>query len=75
MFDLHFESHYTVLCFRVVGRGGQYGKNILSRFVFFKYHDFTTILCHVGFTILSEQCSQTNFPIIKTKPFKVKNYI
>ncbi len=39
--------------------GGQYGKN------------FIMILCHVGFTIFSEQCSQNNFPIIKTKPFKV----
>ncbi len=32
------------------------------------------ILCHVGFTILSEQYSQTNFLIIKTKPFKVTKY-
>ncbi len=39
--------------------GGQYGKN------------FIMILCHVGFTIFSEQCSQNNFSIIKTKPFKV----
>ncbi len=31
------------------------------------------ILCHVGFTILSDQCSQNNFPIIKTRPFKVTN--
>ncbi len=30
-----------------------------------------TILCHVGYTILSEQCSQNNSPIIKTNPFKV----
>ncbi len=36
---------------------------------FLQYHDFITIL-----TILSEQCSQTNFPIIKTKPFKVTKY-
>ncbi len=36
-------------------------------------HDFITILCHVGFTILSDQCSQNNFPIIKTRPFKVTN--
>ncbi len=28
----------------------------------------------IGFTILSEQCSQNNFPIIKTKPFKVTKY-
>ncbi len=26
------------------------------------YHNFT-ILCHVDFTIFSEQCSQNNFPI------------
>ncbi len=31
------------------------------------------IHCHVGFTILSEQCSQNNLPIIKTKSFKVTN--
>ncbi len=37
------------------------------------YHDFITILCHVGFTILSDQCSQNYFPVIKTKPFKVTN--
>ncbi len=39
---------------------------------FLKYHNFT-ILCHVDFTIVSEQSSQTNFPIIKTNPFKVTN--
>ncbi len=33
-----------------------------------------TILCHVSFIILSEQYGQTNFPIIKTKPFKVTEY-
>ncbi len=42
------------------------------------YHCFLffifTILCHVDFTILSEQCSQNNFPIIKTNPFKVTKY-
>ncbi len=34
------------------------------------------ILCHVGFSILKlfEHHSQTNFPIIKTKPFKVAKY-
>ncbi len=34
--------------------------------IFFKYHyfDFITILCNVGFTVLSEQCSQTHFSII-----------
>ncbi len=44
----------------VPSRGGRYGKN--------------TILCHVSFTILSEHYGQTNFPIIKTKPFKVTEY-
>ncbi len=38
-----------------------------------RFHNFITIFCHVGFTILSEQCSQTNIPIIKTNPFKVTN--
>ncbi len=40
---------------------------------FFKYQNFT-ILFHVDFTILSEQCSQNNFPITKTNPFKVTKY-
>ncbi len=44
-------------------RGVRYGKNIIS-----------AILCHVGFTILAEECSQNNFTIIKTKPFKVTKY-
>ncbi len=39
--------------------------------LFFLY--FIMILCHVGFTILSDQCSQNHFPIIKTRPFEVKN--
>ncbi len=38
------------------------------------YHGFITILCHIGFTILSEQCSQTNFPNIKTNSFKETKY-
>ncbi len=46
---------------------------ISYHYVFFKYHNFT-ILCHVDFTILSEQCSQNNFPITKTNPFKVTKY-
>ncbi len=33
-----------------------------------------SVVCHVSFTILSEQYGQTNFPIIKTKPFKVTKY-
>ncbi len=47
----------------------------ISYHVFFfisQLHDFIMILCHVGFTILSDQCSQNNFPI-KTRPFKVAN--
>ncbi len=51
-------------------RGG--GGNISYHNFFFKYHNFT-ILCHVYFTIVSEQCSQNNFPIKKTNPFKVTN--
>ncbi len=40
------------------------------------FHDFITILCHVVFSILLfEYYSQSNFPIIKTKPFKVTNYL
>ncbi len=27
-------------------------EQIISQIVFLKYHDFITILCHVGFTIL-----------------------
>ncbi len=42
-------------------------------FFFFKYHNFT-ILCHVDFTIVSEQNSQNNVPITKTNPFKVTKY-
>ncbi len=34
-------------------RGGRYGKNISSQ-LFLKFHDFITVVCHVGFTILSE---------------------
>ncbi len=41
---------------------------------YFFIHDVIMILCHVGFTILSEHYSQTNFLIIKTKPFKVTKY-
>ncbi len=42
---------------------------IISRFSFRNIR----IICHVGFTILSEQYSQNNFPIIKTNHFKVTN--
>ncbi len=37
------------------------------------YHNLT-IVCYVDFTILSEQCSQNNFPITQTNPFKVTKY-
>ncbi len=59
----------------VMSRGGRYGKNIISQFVLeiSRFHDFIMLLCHVGFTILSDQCSQNNFPIIKTRSFKVTN--
>ncbi len=42
-------------------------------FFFLKYHNFT-ILCHVDFNIVSDQCSQNNLPIIKTNPFTVTKY-
>ncbi len=58
----------------VASRGGRYGKNIISIFIFLKFLDFITVLCHVSFTSLSEQYCQTNFPIIKTKPFKETKY-
>ncbi len=47
----------------------------ISYYNLFIFHDFIMILCHVCFNILSEQCSQNNFPTIKTKHFKVKNKI
>ncbi len=37
-------------------------------------HNFSTILCHVGFTKLSKEYSQTDFPTLKTKPYKVTKY-
>ncbi len=53
-------------------RGGRYGK-ISYHYIFLKYHNFT-ILCHGDFTIVSEHCSQNNFPITKTNPFKVTKH-
>ncbi len=38
------------------------------------YHNLT-IVCYVDFTILSEQCSQNNFPITQTNPFKVTKFM
>ncbi len=57
--DLNVLLLEPLLCCHV-GRGVRYGKNIT----------IIIILCRVGFNILSEQYSQTNFPIIKTKPLK-----
>ncbi len=37
---------------------------------FFKYHDFITILCHVGLTILSEHLQSNSFPSYKDKAFQ-----
>ncbi len=34
-----------------------------------QYHDFITILCHVGFSIFKHY-RQTNFPIIKDRAFQ-----
>ncbi len=34
------------------------------------FNDFIMILCYVGFTILFEHYSQTNFPYYKDKSFK-----
>ncbi len=56
----------------VPSRGGRYGKNHINLKIL-TFQDFT-ILCHVSFTSLSEQYCQTNFPIIKTKPFKETKY-
>ncbi len=57
----------------ITGRGGQYGKNIISRF-FLEKSRFTIlsrffVMLILLFCKLSEQYSQTKFPIIK--PFKV----
>ncbi len=62
---INFEITNKITYMAPVYRGGWYGKNIISRF-----HDFITILCHVSFYILSEQCSQTNFPYYKDKAFQ-----
>ncbi len=67
-----YDAACSKCCVRT--RGGRYGKIIISRCFFIsQLHDFIMILCHVGLTILSDQCSQNNFPIIKTRPFKVTN--
>ncbi len=42
--------------------------------IIYIYHDFIMILCHVGFTILSEQSIQNYFTVIKTNPFKGTKY-
>ncbi len=48
---------------------------IIRGLIWQKYHhnffnDFIMILCYVGFTILFEHYSQTNFPYYKDKSFK-----
>ncbi len=45
----------------------------ISYHVFFRNITILSRFRHVGFTIVSEQCSQTNVPIIKTRPFQVTN--
>ncbi len=57
----------------IIIRGGDMAK-IPYFFGKSRFHYFITILFHVSFTILSEQCSQNNFNIIKTNPFKVTTY-
>ncbi len=62
-----FSTHtLQPLIFLGQSRGGRYGKNIISLFIF--------LLLNVDFTIVSEQCSQNNFPITKTNPFMVTKY-
>ncbi len=64
-----YKNYVSLKCYsNSQSRGGRYGKNI-----YYYFRNFT-ILCHVDFTILSEQCSQNNFPITKTNPFKVTKY-
>ncbi len=66
-------------CFVFTGiRGGRYRKNIISHIFFYTSRflilsQFFVMLVFL-FWKLFEQYSQTNFPIIKTKPFKVKKY-
>ncbi len=64
----------------ITDRGGYgFGPSRLLWVIWQKYHNFITIICH-SFMLdflcckLSEHCSSTNFPIIKTKPFKVTQY-
>ncbi len=62
---------YFVLSTHTVwSRGGRYGKNIISR-LFLEISRFFVMLVLL-FCKLSEHYSQTNFPIIKTKPFENK---
>ncbi len=60
------ESLWAVFCACVERRGGRYGKNIILRFTILSRFFVILVLL---FCKLSEQYSQTNFPIIK--PFKV----
>ncbi len=50
--------------------GGRFGKNLtFFIYIYIRINDFIMILCL--FCKLFEHYSQTNFPIIKTKPYKV----
>ncbi len=49
----------------------RYGKNIISRFTIQSGFSAMLVLLYCK---LSEQWSQTNFPILKTKPYKVTRY-
>uniref|UniRef100_A0A672P2K9 Uncharacterized protein n=1 Tax=Sinocyclocheilus grahami TaxID=75366 RepID=A0A672P2K9_SINGR len=80
--DIH--SYYELCCYIEkkdlcsIGRGGRYGKNIISQF--FSGRSRFTILSRffvmlvLLFCKLSEHYSQTNFPILKRKPYKVTKY-
>ncbi len=70
-YDLNMANDSTTaLKVGVAGGGVSSG----DHYFFFLYRDFITILCHVGFTILSEQCSQIISLLQKTNPFKVTKY-
>ncbi len=55
----------------------QVGVGDMAKISYQFFRHFTILsqfFCHVSFTSLSEQYCQTNFPIIKTKPFKETKY-
>ncbi len=59
---------YSVILTVKIGVGDM--AKISYHIFFFEISQFHT----VDFTIMSEQCSQNNFHIIKTNPFKVTKY-